>query len=62
MVKMKKIQTLEQFLNTNNSSDNNEGRVLYEENEKEKGKWNYRKKYQAEQLDEIDKGGGQLKY
>ena len=57
-----KIQTLEQFLNTNNSLGNNEGRGLYEEEEKKIGEWNYRMKNQDEQLDEIHKGVGQLKY
>ena len=57
-----RIQTLEQFLNTNNSSGNNEGRALYEEEEKKIGEWKYRMKNQDEQLDEIHKGVGQLKY
>ena len=57
-----RIQTLEQFLNTNNSSGNNEGRALYEEEEKKIGEWKYRMKNQDEQLDEIHKGVGQLKH
>ena len=57
-----KIQTLEQFLNTNNSSGNNEGRALYEEEEKKMEEWNYRMKNQDEQLDDIHKGVRQLKY
>ena len=57
-----KIQTLEQFLNTNNSNGNAAGRELYEEEEKKMGDWKNRVKDQNEQLDEIHKGVGQIKY
>ena len=60
-----KIQTLEQFLNNNNNNNSNSylpGRELYEEEEKKIGIWKNRVKEQDEQLDEIHKGVGRLKY
>ena len=56
-----KIQTLEQFLNKNNSNSNVVGRELYEEEENKIGMWKNRVKEQDEQLDEIHIGVGQLK-
>ena len=55
------IKTLEQFLNTKQSS-NNADRELYEEEEKKIGEWKNRIKDQDEQLDEIHRGVGQLKH
>ena len=57
-----KIQTLEQFLNSNQNSNNvGGGRDLYEEEENKIGEWKNRMKYQDDQLDEIHKGVGRLK-
>lgn len=54
------IQTLEQFLSTNNNSYNVE-RDLYEEENNKIGEWNRRVKGQDEQLDEIHRGVRGLK-
>jgi chromosome segregation ATPase len=56
-----KIQTLEQFLNKNNTNSNAAGRELYEEEENKIGMWKNRVKEQDEQLDEIRGGVGRLK-
>lgn len=57
-----RIQTLEQFLNTNNTSGNMIDRSLYTEEENKIGIWKNRVKDQDDQLDEIHKGVGRLKY
>ena len=55
------IQTLEQFLN-NNGRNSNVGRDIYEEEENKIGEWKNRINDQDQQLDEIHRGVGQLKY
>ena len=56
------IQTLEQFLTTNNSFQNDiNNRDIYEEEENKIGEWNNRIKTQDDKLDEIHKGVGKLK-
>ena len=55
-----KIQTLEQFINSN-KINNSMGRDLYEEEENKIGEWKNRMKNQDDQLDEIHKGVGVLK-
>ena len=56
------IQTLEQFLETNNSFQNDINvRDLYEEEENKIGEWNNRVKRQDDKLDEIHIGVGKLK-
>ena len=57
-----KIQTLEQFLNSNmNSNSNIVGRDLIDEESNKIGEWKNRVKDQDQELDNIHKGVGQLK-
>ena len=57
-----KIQTLEQFLNSNKSKNTlNQSRELYEEEGNKIEEWKNRAKNQDEQLDDIHKGVGILK-
>ena len=56
------IQTLEQFLTTNNSFQNDiNNRDIYEEEENKIGEWKNRIKTQDDKLDEIHKGVGKIK-